>query len=111
MKTVKVGDLNFGRYKTEVLATDYVKKRLDKDNISHSNLIPAAWFWYDSILLPELDENGDGKPDKKFGNNFQLIYFLNGAEARELEQKAIIMSDINIKGINIKYAGIKNAKN
>ena len=109
MKTTKIGDLNFKKYKTEILATNEVIKRLEKDKIPLTNLIPAAWFWYDGELFPELDENGDGKPDDKFGKDFKLVYFLN--QTSEVEREALLLSSTLIKNIKIKYAGMKNASN
>jgi hypothetical protein len=106
-KTSKIGDLNFKKYKTEILATQDVIKRLEKDEISTANLIPAAWFWYDGELFDAIDENRDGKPDEKFGKDFKIIYFLTGAE--EYEKEALVISSMNIKGIKINYAGLTNA--
>ena len=74
MKTSKIGELNFGKFKTEIHATEEVKKKFKSAKESTAALIPAAWLWYDNELLEVIDENGDGKPDEKFGTNFKIIY-------------------------------------
>jgi hypothetical protein len=109
MKTSKIGDLNFKKYKTEIFATTDVIKRLEKDDISTSNLIPAAWFWYDSELFPSIDENSDGKPDERFGKEFKLIYFTSEDNASDIEKESLLRSTTTIKGIKINYIGLKNA--
>jgi len=109
MKLSKIGDLNFKKYKTEVFATQDVIRRLEKDNISTANLIPAAWFWYDSELFPAIDENCDGKPDERFGKDFKLVYFTSKDDATDMEKESLLRSTTTIKGIKINYIGLKNA--
>jgi len=108
MKTLKIGDLNFQKFKTEVHVTPDVKALFDKEKLSLANLIPAAWFWYDGELLPELDENGDGKPDDKFGKDFKLIYLSKNDDPKELEQQALFITKTTIKNIILKYICVKN---
>jgi len=113
MKTSKIGDLNFRRFKTEIYATEEVVKLFEKEKVSLAYMMPQAWAWYDSELLEAIDENGDGKPDKKFGFNFKVVYFneLNsrddGEEIGSMEKKAILVSKIMIKGHKIKYSVLK----
>ena len=109
IKTSKIGDLNFKKFKTEIFATQDVIKRLEKDNISTTNLIPAAWFWYDSELFPSIDENGDGKPDERFGKEFKLLYFTSKDDFTDMEKESLLRSTTTIKGIKINYIGLKNA--
>jgi hypothetical protein len=109
MKTQKIGDLNFGRFKTEIHATEAVKKKFKSAKESTAALIPPAWLWYDNELLEVIDENGDGKPDEKFGKEFKIIYLLKDENEKELEQQALILSKTSIKNINLKYAALKNS--
>ena len=108
MKLSKIGDLNFGKFKTEIHATEEVKKKFKSAKESTAALIPPAWLWYDNELLEVIDENGDGKPDEKFGTNFKIIYLLENENEKSLEQESILLSKINIKNIKLKYAAIKN---
>lgn len=108
MKISKIGDLNFKKYATEIYSTNEVIRLLDKEKISHSSLIPNASLWYEAELFPELDENGDGKPDEKFGYNFKIVYFLK-EKLENLEKEAILRNTISLKGLKINYAGLKNA--
>ena len=71
----KIGELNLQKFKTEIHITEEVKKKLKSEKTSLATLIPPAWLWYDNELLDVIDENGDGKPDEKFGNSFKIIFF------------------------------------
>jgi hypothetical protein len=110
MKTSKIGELNLGRLKTEIHATENVKSKLKKEKISNSFLIPTAWLWYDSELIETTDENGDGKIDDKFGKEFKIIYLSEEDSAIELEQEALQLSKTTIKNISLKYAILKSEK-
>lgn len=107
MKTSKIGELNFGKFETEIHATDTVKKVFKKDKISLATLIPVAWVWYDTELFNAIDENGDGKPDEKFGTKFKMIYMLESGKIREFEQEALILSTTTIKNVKLKYVVLK----
>jgi len=109
MKTQKIGELILGKFKTEIHATEEVKKRFKSEKISPATLIPPAWLWYDNELLEVIDENGDGKPDEKFGTNFKIIYLLQDENEKSLEQEALLLSKTTIKNIKLKYAALKNA--
>ena len=107
MKTQKIGDLNFAKLKTEIHATENVKAMLKKEKLSESILIPQAYIWYESELLEVIDENGDSKPDKRFGTNFKIIYLLEDESTKELEQKTIFQNKTTIKNIKLKYIVLK----
>ncbi|MBU2576097.1 MAG: hypothetical protein KKF50_00060 [Nanoarchaeota archaeon] len=109
MKTSKIGELILGKFRTEIHATQDVKDLFKKWNLSLATLIPPAWLWYDNELLEVIDEDGDGKPDKKFGTEFKLIYTLESKDARDLEQEALFVSKTTIKNIKLKYIALKNA--
>jgi hypothetical protein len=108
MKTSKIGDLNLQKFKTEIHITPDVKALFNKNKISLANLIPAAWAWYDAELFPELDENGDGKPDDKFGKEFKLIYLSKNDSLEELEQQALFITKTTIGDVPLKYICLKN---
>ena len=108
MKTSKIGDLNFGKFKTEIHATEEVKKKFKSAKESTAALIPPAWLWYDNELLEVIDENGDGKPDEKFGTDFKIIYLLQDENEKSLEQQALLLSKTTLKNIKLKYAALKN---
>ncbi len=108
MKTSKIGDLNFGKFKTEIHTTEEVKKAFKSAKESTAALIPPAWLWYDNELLEVIDENGDGKPDEKFGTNFKIIYMLKDDNRENLEQEALLLSKTTIKNIRLKYVALKN---
>lgn len=109
MKTSKIGQLNFEKFETEIFATEEVKKEFKSEKVSMSTLIPVAWNWYDSELMEVIDENGDGKPDDKFGTKFKIIYLMRDQSTLEFEKDALIMERIKMKNIHLKYVGLKNA--
>lgn len=108
LKTSKIGEIIFGKFKTEVHATEDVKALLKKEKISSSYLIPPAWLWYDNELLEALDENGDGKIDEKFGTQFKIIYFSESENFGDKEQKALLFLKTTIKNAKLKYVTLKN---
>ena len=108
MKTSKIGELTFGKFKTEIHTTEQVKKEFKSKKISLATLIPSAWLWYDNELLEVIDENGDGKPDERFGKEFKMIYTFESKDAKELEQEALFNSKTTIKNIKLKYITLKN---
>jgi len=73
-----------------------------------ATLIPPAWLWYDNELMDVIDENGDGKPDEKFGTNFKIIYLLSSEKEKHLEQESLLLAKTTIKNISLKYAALKN---
>ena len=73
---MRIGDVCYKSFRTEIRVTDAVKKFLKSEKMSEALLIPAGWLVYDSEIFPAIDENGDGKPDDKFGKSFLLIYFI-----------------------------------
>jgi hypothetical protein len=107
MKTSKIGEIIFGKFKTEIHASEEVKKFLKKEKLSQSILIPQPYIWYEVELFEIIDENGDGKPDDKFGKNFKIIYISENESFRELEQQAIHLSQTAIKNTKLKYATLK----
>jgi len=109
MKTSKIGELNFGKFKTEIHTTEEVKKKFKSGKASLATLIPTAWLWYDNELLEVIDENGDGKPDEKFGNNFKIIYMTENENEKSFEQQALLLSKTTIKNIKLKYVALKYA--
>ncbi len=108
MKTKKIGELNFKKFQTEIHTTTEVERVFKRNKISLATLIPTAWLWYDAELLDVLDENGDGKPDKKFGTKFKLIYLLESGNIRDIEQQSLLLSKTTIKKIKLKYVALKN---
>jgi hypothetical protein len=107
MKTSQIGDFTLGKFKTVVLATEEVKKHFKSKKISFAKLMPVPWAWYDAELFDVLDENGDGKPDEKFGTEFKIIYMLEKENAMKFEKDALILSKATIGGIKLKYAALK----
>ena len=108
MKFSKIGQLNFKKFETEIFATEDVIKLLEKEKISLATLIPTAWAWYETELFDVIDENGDGKPDEKFGKKFKIIYFSKNESLKEFEKDIIIMEKTTIKNIQLKYVGLKD---
>ena len=108
MKTSRIGELNLGRFKTEVHATPGVKALFKSEKASLSMLIPTPWAWYDSELVEATDEDGDGRIDDKFGKSFKIIYLKNESRTNEFEQEAILIARTRIKNIKLKYVVLKN---
>ena len=74
METKKIGDVNFGDFKTEFFLTFKVEEFLKKEKTSLACLLPEGWLWYEVILFDLIDKDGDGVPDGKYGKNFKVIY-------------------------------------
>jgi len=110
MKTSKIGELNFGKLKTEIHATEEVVKKFKSKKESTAALIPPAWLWYDNELLEVTDESNNGKMDEKFGKDFKIIYMLKDTDTKNLEQQALLLSKTTIKNIKLKYVALKNEK-
>ena len=106
-KLSKIGELNLQKFKTEIYTTQDVKALFKKEKTSFSTLIPAAWLWYDNELLEIIDENGDGKPDERFGKEFKIIYLSSEEPLEELEQEALFISKTIIKNIKLKIPKTK----
>ncbi|MCK4996923.1 hypothetical protein KAS08_01340 [Candidatus Pacearchaeota archaeon] len=107
MKTSQIGDFTVGKFKTVVLATEEVKKKFKSKKVSFTILMPVPWAFLDVELFDVIDENGDGKPDEKFGTEFKIIYVLEKQNAMEFEQDALILNKITIGGIRLKYVALK----
>lgn len=108
LKTSKIGELNFSKFKTEIHATPEVKAIFKKEKTSLSLLLPTAWAWYDSELLEAADEDGDGKIDERFGTSFKIIYLTDETSIKEFEQDSILTERTTIKNIRLKYVTLKN---
>lgn len=108
MKLSTIGTLTLGKFSTIISVTELVKKEMKSHKISLSTLIPPAWIWYDSELLDLIDENGDGKPDEKFGKDFKIIYFANSEKTNEFEKIVLTIEKTTIKDLNLKYIVLKN---
>ena len=107
MKTSQIGEFTVGKFKTVILTTEEVKKTFKSKKVSFAKLMPVPWAWLDAELFDVIDENGDGKPDEKFGNEFQIIYMLEKDNVMEFETDALIISKTTISGIRLKYVCLK----
>lgn len=107
MKLQLIGELNFEKFRTKIYIIPEIKKIFKTNKISLTTLIPTAWVWYDAELLDAIDENGDGKPDEKFGTEFKLIFLLDSNKVKEFEKDALLFSTTRIKGIKLKYVVMK----
>jgi hypothetical protein len=73
----KIGEISYiegeEKYNTEFYLTPKVKKFPKQENLSLAMAIPSTYHFYEQILFDNLDEDMDGYPDEKFGNNFVVI--------------------------------------
>lgn len=130
IKIEKIGEVNFGKFKTEFKITSKTKNYLENENISLASLLPDGWAWYEVELFEALDENWNGKPKKEFCKKFEVIYYSiiesreytvediieKGFEEKikELKEKSILNSEIKVKSVKnsdksflVKYITIK----
>ena len=70
----KIGEVNFGKFKTEFRVTKKVKDYIKNEAISLACLLPNARDFYDNLLFDHMGKNEDGKPNKEFGKKFLVIY-------------------------------------
>ena len=81
----KVGEVNFGDFKTEFLIMPQTEAYLKNKKISLASLLPGGWMFYEVTLFDLIDKDEDGVPDKKYGKRFKVIY--NGIiEKRDLKK-------------------------
>ena len=105
MKIYKIGEVNYGEFKTEFKITEKVKKYLDKEDYALASLLPNGWEWYEVELFENISDD-KGIPEKKYGKNFEVIYYAI-AEALEnfdwdnensKHQQKWVSNEIKIKG-------------
>jgi len=106
-KFSQIGEFSVGKFKTIVFTNKEVKKKLKSKKVSFTQLMPVPWAFLDAELFDVIDENGDGKPDEKFGTEFKIIYMLEKNNAMEFERDALIISKTTIGGIRLKYVVLK----
>jgi hypothetical protein len=75
MKTEKIGEINYEDFKTEFILTSKVKEYLEKELVSTASLLPNGWEWYEAELFDFLDDNHTGKINKRYGKEFEVIYY------------------------------------
>jgi hypothetical protein len=119
MKTEKVGEVNLGKFKTEFKITPKVKKYIENENVALATLLPNGWEFYEVELFDFIDENKDGEPDKKWGENFEVIYNKitesqvwtqeKGLETSGFEEKFKTTKKIILHS-STKLIGVKNPK-
>ena len=55
-KLIKIGEVNFEKYKTEFFITQKTKRYLKEKNISLASLLPNGWLWYELTLFDLIKE-------------------------------------------------------
>ena len=71
----KIGELNYGKFKTEFKIMERTKRYVENERISLACLIPDAWRFYEAFLFDSIyGEDSGVKIDKKLGKNFVVIY-------------------------------------
>ena len=118
-KITKIGEVNFGKFKTEFLILPKIKKYIENEKISLACLLPNAWIFYEAGLFDFIDENKEGNLNKKLGNKFLTIYNKitesqgwseeKGFETTGFEEKFKSKKDI-IFSSGIKLVSVKNPK-
>ena len=114
----KVGEVNFGKFRTEFFVTPKVKKYVENEKISLACLIPDAWRFYEASLFDYTLENGEY--DKKFGTKFIVVYNKitesqgwseeKGLEIAGFEEKFKFKKDSYILNSGTKLISVKNPK-
>ena len=99
MKTEKIGEVNFEEFKTEFIITPKVKKYLEKEGVSLTYLLPNGWEFYEVVLFDFLDDEDTGKPNKKYGKNFEVIFY------GIVENRDLIEEDWDNENSKIKEKG------
>jgi len=88
-KLIKIGEVNFEKYKTEFFITQKTKRYLKEKNISLASLLPNGWLWYELTLFDLIKE--------KHGKKFNVIY--NGiVEKRNLTKEGNYTEEISQEG-------------
>ena len=114
----RVGEIGFGKFKTEFVCTPEIKKYFEKEKLSPVNLMPQPWLWYEAELLDATDQNGDGKIDEQFGTKFKVIFYalshnqikINVQDPNflaQMQMQMILRSEANIRGMDVKYICVK----
>ena len=119
-KFTKIGEVNFGKFKTEFLILPKIKKYIENEKISLACLLPNAWVFYEAGLFDFIDENRARKSGKKFGDKFLTIYNKitesqgwskeKGFETTGFEEKFKFNKSNYVLNSGIKLIGVKNPK-
>ncbi len=120
-KIIKIGELNYGKFKTEFKIMKKTKNYIDNEKISLACLIPDAWRFYEAFLFDFIyGENVDGKIDKKIGKNFVVVYNKiteslgwtkeKGLETTGFEEKFKFKKSGYVLNSGIKLVSVKNPK-
>ena len=119
-KFTKIGEVNFGKFKTEFVATQKLKKYIEKEKISLACLLPNAWRFYEAGLFDFINENKEGNLDKKFGNKFMAVYNKitesqgwtkdRGLETTGFEEKFKFKKSNYVLNSGTKLISVKNPK-
>ncbi len=72
-EAIKIGEVNFGEYKTDFLVMPRVKEYLEKKMVSLAALLPEGCGWYNIILFDHLDTAKEDDSDINFGKEFKVI--------------------------------------
>jgi len=95
MKKERIGEVNFKEFKTKFSITPKVKKYLEKEQVSLAVLLPNGWEWYETELFYMIEDK-NGKPNKKYGKKFEVIYY-GVIEKLDLIEKNWDKEDLEIK--------------
>ena len=117
-KITKIGEVNFGKFKTEFFILPKIKKYIENEKTSLACLLPNAWQFYEALLFDYTLENGEY--DKKFGTKFIVVYNKitesqgwseeKGLEIAGFEEKFKFKKDSYILNSGTKLISVKNGK-
>lgn len=116
----KIGELNYGKFKTEFKIMKRTKEYIENEKISLACLIPDAWRFYEAFLFDSIyGEDASGKLNKKLGKNFVVIYNKitkslgwnqeKGLETTDFEEKFKTNKEIIVNS-GTKLISVKNPK-
>lgn len=110
MKKSKLGSITFRKFELDIYISEELKNKFRSDESALAFIMPNSWVCFDIQLMEAIDENGDGKPDGKFGKKFEIIYFLNSEDTLKYEKEALVMDKTLIKDVKLKYFVLKCQK-
>ncbi|MDO8460472.1 MAG: hypothetical protein Q7S74_05150 [Nanoarchaeota archaeon] len=71
----KILDLPYNDFKTEFFVLPKIDEFLRDNNVKYKEFLPDEHYFYEVLLFEIIDWDKDGKPDKKFGNSFRVLYY------------------------------------
>ena len=66
---------NYKGFSIKFVIPKKIKNYCEQNNIDISEILENDWLWFEVTLFDIISKGKDGSPDKKFGKDFQIIFY------------------------------------